>query len=138
MVRIALIGCTGSIGMQVAQVVRSYPERFRLTALACGRGGAAFKALLAEFLPAVALCAEGTFDAPEKVAKLAAGEEARLFEDCDVAFIAAGGSAGLKYTLLAAEAGKKILGGSGLNITAAEDMADGAEKACRLAKEAQG
>ena len=108
MVRIALIGCTGSIGMQVAQVVRSYPERFRLTALACGRGGAAFKALLAEFLPAVALCAEGTFDAPEKVAKLAAGEEARLFEDCDVAFIAAGGSAGLKYTLLAAEAGKKI------------------------------
>ena len=34
-----------------------------------------------------------------------------------------------------AEAGKKILAESGLNITAAEDMADGAEKACRLAKE---
>lgn len=108
MVRIALIGCTGSIGMQVAQVVRRYPERFRLTALACGRGGAAFESLLAEFQPAAALCAEGTFDAPEKVAKLAAGEEARLFEDCDVAFIAAGGFAGLKYTLLAAGAGKKI------------------------------
>ena len=37
-----------------------------------------------------------------------------------------------------AEAGKEILAESGLNITAAEDMADGAEKACRLAKEAQG
>ena len=37
-----------------------------------------------------------------------------------------------------AEAGKKILAESGLNITAAADMADGAEKACRLAKGAQG
>ena len=37
-----------------------------------------------------------------------------------------------------AEAGKKILAESGLNITAAADMADGAEKACRLAKEARG
>ena len=33
-----------------------------------------------------------------------------------------------------AEAGKAILAGSGLNIVAAADMADGAEKACRLAK----
>ena len=40
--------------------------------------------------------------------RLSAGEEARLFEDCDVAFIGAGGFAGLKYTLLAAAAGKKI------------------------------
>lgn len=36
-----------------------------------------------------------------------------------------------------AEAGKKILSESGLNITAAEDMADGARKACRLVKEAR-
>ncbi|HIS04248.1 MAG TPA: ADP-forming succinate--CoA ligase subunit beta [Candidatus Pullichristensenella avicola] len=35
-----------------------------------------------------------------------------------------------------AEAGKRILSQSGLNIVAAADMADGAEKACRLAKEA--
>ena len=33
-----------------------------------------------------------------------------------------------------AEAGKGILAGSSLNIVAAADMADGAEKACRLAK----
>ena len=36
-----------------------------------------------------------------------------------------------------AEAGKRILSESGLNITAAEDMADGARKACRLVKEAR-
>ena len=35
-----------------------------------------------------------------------------------------------------AEAGKQILAASGLNITAAADMADGAQKACRLAREA--
>ena len=36
MVRIALIGCTGSIGRQTADVVRRYPERFCFTALAAG------------------------------------------------------------------------------------------------------
>ena len=35
-----------------------------------------------------------------------------------------------------AEEGKRLLAGSGLNITAVADMADGAEKACRLAREA--
>ncbi len=108
MIRIALIGCTGSIGRQTADVVRRYPERFCFSALACGHGGAAFEALCAEFSPAVALCSEGGFVPPAGTRTLKEGEEARLFEGCDVAFIAAGGFAGLKYTLLAAEAGKKI------------------------------
>lgn len=108
MIRIALIGCTGSIGRQVADVVRRYRERFCITALACGRGGAPLSALCAEFMPSVALCAAGDFTAPAGVRKLPAGEEAELFCDCDVAFIAAGGFAGLRYTLLAAAAGKKI------------------------------
>ena len=108
MIRIALIGCTGSIGRQTADIVRRYPEKFSFSALACGRDGAALEALCAEFMPAAALCGEGPFTPPAGVTKLAKGEEARLFEDCDVAFIAAGGFAGLRYTLLAAEAGKKI------------------------------
>ncbi len=108
MVRIALIGCTGSIGRQTADIVRRYPEKFCFSALACGKDGAALAALCAEFSPAAALCGEGAFTPPAGVKKLAKGEEARLFEDCDVAFIAAGGFAGLKYTLLAAAAGKKI------------------------------
>ena len=108
MLKIALIGCTGSIGRQTAEIVRRYPKEFCFSALACGRDGAALGALCAEFAPKAALCAEGTFSPPAGTVRLSAGEEARLFEDCDVAFIGAGGFAGLKYTLLAAAAGKKI------------------------------
>ena len=108
MVKIALIGCTGSIGTQALDVVSRRRDRFCVTALACGRGGELLAAQCAQFSPAVALCAEGEFSPPAGVTRLCPGEEALLFEGCDVAFIAAGGFAGLKYTLLAAAAGKKI------------------------------
>ena len=108
MVRIALIGCTGSIGRQTADIVRRYPDRFRFSALACGGAGETLSALCREFQPAYALCAAGTFDAPAGVQALPAGEEGALFRDCDIARIAAGGFAGLRYTLLAAEAGVRI------------------------------
>ncbi len=97
MCNIALIGCTGNIGMQVAEVVRRYPERFRFSALVCGRDGAGLRALAEEFHPRIALCAS---DLPEGLHE--------VFGDCDVAFIAAGGFAGLRYTVAAAEMGKKI------------------------------
>ncbi len=94
MIKIALIGCTGSIGRQVLDVVRRYPERFSVSALVCGQNREALSALEGEFRPAVACLAD---KAPPD-----------LFGDCDVAFIAAGGFCGLSYTLQAARAGKKI------------------------------
>ena len=98
MTNIALIGCTGNIGDQVTDVVRRNPEQFKITSLACGRNCARLTALAAEFQPKYAYCAgEGKpcdFDA--------------LFGDCDVAFLAAGGFAGLQYTLAAIRAGKRI------------------------------
>ncbi len=99
MVNIALIGCTGNIGRQVCEVVRRHPERFRFSALVCGQDESGLLSLAEEFRPKIArcgkdLCGDGAKDA--------------LFEDCDVAFIAAGGFAGLSYTLAAARAGKKI------------------------------
>ena len=94
MTNIALIGCTGSIGKQVCSVVRRYPERFRFSALVCGTDAEALKALEAEFRP--------------KISCLAAEAGEGIFDDCDVAFIAASGFSGLSYTLQAARAGKKI------------------------------
>ena len=35
--KIAIIGSTGSIGTQALDVVRTYPERLKVTALAAGR-----------------------------------------------------------------------------------------------------
>ncbi len=94
MVNIALVGCTGSIGRQVTEVVRAHPDRFRITALVCKENTAALHALAAEFSP--------------RVSCLAADVKDDLFDGCDVAFIAAGGFGGLAYTLAAIRAGKKI------------------------------
>lgn len=109
MVNISLIGCTGSIGRQVCEVVRRYPEQFRFTALVCGRRAEALSALCNEFRPAFAACTEGIPELPAGTRLLAGGEIlTHVFDGCDVAFIAAGGFAGLAYTLRAAEEGKKI------------------------------
>ena len=108
MKRIALIGCTGSIGRQTADVVRRYPDLFCFSALACGRAGEELAALCREFSPRYALCAEGEFTPPPGTARVERGEEGQLFADCDVALIAASGFAGLRYTLLAARAGVRI------------------------------
>lgn len=95
MIRISLIGCTGSVGGQVCDVVRRYPDRFQFSALVCNRNEAALHALKEEFQPEIALCAMEGF-------------REEIFQNCDVAFIAAGGFAGLFYTLQAIRAKKKV------------------------------
>ncbi len=95
MVRISLIGCTGSIGLQTLDVVRSHPDEFRVSALVCGRDREGLSRLEEEFRPARAVCA-------------AEEDASGVFDGCDVAFIAAGGFAGLSYTLAAIEAGKTV------------------------------
>ncbi len=96
MKKIALIGCTGSIGRQVAEVVRSHNNEFCFTTLVAGSDRAALAALKEEFRPKIACCAS-------EISSYAA-----LFNDCDVALIAAGGFAGLKYTLAALKEGKTV------------------------------
>ena len=96
MKKIALIGCTGSIGRQTVEVVRSHRSEFCFTTLVAGSDRAALSALAAEFKPKIACLAA---EIPSHSA---------LFADADVAFIAAGGFAGLRYTLAAIEEGKTV------------------------------
>ena len=98
--KIALVGCTGNIGKQTVHIVRENPERFSFSALVSGTREEELNALAQEFQPRVAYCA----------AKQALGREDTdaLFSDCDVSLIAAGGFAGLKYTLAAIRAGKTV------------------------------
>lgn len=105
MKKIALIGCTGNIGGQVAEIVRAYPEQFCFSALACGKNTAKLSALAQEFHPAHVMC-EGDVFLPQGTNQTE--DKSELFEGCDVALIAAGGFAGLSYTLAAIEAGKEI------------------------------
>ena len=126
MTNIALIGCTGSIGRQAADIVRRYPDRFRFTALACGTQAGELAALCEEFSPRRALC-EAPFTPPQGVRRAHTKEE--LFEDCDVALIAAGGFAGLSYTLAAIAAGKRVA------LANKESLVCGGELVMRAAKE---
>ncbi len=113
--KIALVGCTGNIGRQVADVVRRNPQKFSFSALVCGRDAEGLRALCDEFHPRIAFCGEN-----------GAGE---VFEDCDVAFIAASGFAGLAYTLQAIGCGKKIA------LANKESLVVGGELVMRAAKE---
>ncbi|MBE7086752.1 MAG: 1-deoxy-D-xylulose-5-phosphate reductoisomerase [Clostridiales bacterium] len=54
MKRIALIGSTGSIGKQVLNVVRRYPEDFSVVSLSAGNNEGAFLEQVTEFKPLVA------------------------------------------------------------------------------------
>lgn len=97
MKRIALIGCTGSIGTQVLDVVRRHPTEFCVTALAAGTNHARLNVLADEFGVRNIFCAAERGKILES-----------LFADCDVAFIAAGGFAGLAYTMSAIKARKTV------------------------------
>ncbi len=100
MKKIALIGCTGNIGKQMVQIVRKNPERFSFSALVCGSDREGLKALEEEFRPAFAFCAAERKPSEEELK--------RIFESCDVALVAAGGFAGLRYTLAAIKAGRTV------------------------------
>ena len=126
MTNIALIGCTGSIGRQAADVVRRYPDRFRFTALACASRAEELSALCREFSPRLAYC-EAPFIPPAGVKTV--GDRAELFDGCDVALIAAGGFAGLAYTLAAIAAGKRVA------LANKESLVCGGELVMRAAKE---
>lgn len=114
MISIALIGSTGSIGRQVCSVVRRYPDRFCFSALVARGNRELFFEQVSEFRPRRAvLTQKGVFSGmPPAIqgVSFSKGEEKALecIEDCDVAFVAASGFAGLKYSLKAIACGKRL------------------------------
>lgn len=112
---LSLIGSTGSIGRQVCSVVRRYPEKFCIRSLVANSSADLFLEQIHEFKPQYAALADE--QAGKKIAdkipagvKFAYGEKAveEAVEYSDVAFIAATGFAGLKYSLKAIELKKPI------------------------------
>jgi 1-deoxy-D-xylulose-5-phosphate reductoisomerase len=116
--RVAVLGSTGSIGVQALDVVSRFPDRFEVVALAAGRNAAAIEPQVRRFRPrAVALADRAAaadlrarlgsggpevLDGDEGVAALA-----RL-PDVDFVLAAISGGAGLFSTAAAIEAGKTI------------------------------
>ncbi len=121
MMRIALLGATGSIGASTLDVVQRHPQRFRITALAAHRNVDALVALCRQWRPEIAVIADPALER-ELVERLkSAAVDARVISgsqglieaakgahaDCVVAAIV--GAAGLESTLAAARAGKRLL-----------------------------
>ena len=138
--RVAVLGSTGSIGEQTLDVVRSMPDRFRVTALAAGLNTARLQAQIREFRPAAAHARPGH----ERDALCAASpdidwqslEAIAVRDDVDVVLVATSGLAGLAPTLAALRAGKAVaianketlvVGGHAVRAALAEGAPRGAE-----------
>ncbi len=108
---LAVLGSTGSVGTQTLDVVRSYPDRFRVVALAARTSLASLESQLREFSPKLVSC-DGT--AEEKAPLLSNGCTESTMEDMvrdpdvDLVVSATVGDAALGPTLAAIEAGKKV------------------------------
>ena len=111
-IRLAILGSTGSIGEQTLDVVRAMPERFRVVALAAGTNVARLERQAEEFRPD-ALWAQPGHDA-DLLASVVGHDmwqtmpEMAARPDVDVVLVATSGRAGLEPTLAALAAGKDV------------------------------
>ena len=112
---ISLIGSTGSIGTQVCSVVRRHSDQFKIKSIVANASTELFLAQVKEFMPEYAALADER--AGREIAaqipvgvKFGYGEKAaeEAIAYGDVAFVAATGFAGLKYSLKAVELKKDI------------------------------
>ena len=115
--RLAILGSTGSIGVQALDVVARFPDRFEVVALAAGRNVERLAEQVRRFRPRLVAAAD-----PAAAAALAglvpAGTEvvvgddgvvaAATRPDVDFVLAAISGGAGLRSTAAAVEAGKDV------------------------------
>jgi 1-deoxy-D-xylulose-5-phosphate reductoisomerase len=115
--RIAILGSTGSIGVQALDVVARFPERFEIVALAAGRNTARLAEQTLRFRPRLVAvqdeAAAGVLrgllpKGIEVVAGDAGAVAAACHPDVDFVLAAISGGAGLRSTAAAIEAGKAI------------------------------
>ena len=119
MKRIALLGATGSIGLNVLNVIRAFPQLYCIVGLAAGRNIALLKSLILEFRPqlvsvldaghAERLCSALPEQWRTRVVWGESGNElVASLPDADMTISAIVGAAGLIPTLAAINAGKDI------------------------------
>jgi 1-deoxy-D-xylulose-5-phosphate reductoisomerase len=114
--RIALLGSTGSVGQQTLDVVRCFPDHFRVVALAARQNVDLLSSQAREFaVPIVACFAESAEVAEAARAALPGvllGEqglrEIATLPDADIVVVATSGLVGLDPTLAAIRAGKTV------------------------------
>lgn len=117
--KVAVLGCTGSVGTQTLNVIRRNPARLAVCALVCHSDTETLKAQIAEFRPAYAGVSGISEDDPRAVSlkgefpgvRFCFGESALeegVREDADIVAVAATGLCALGATLKAIDLGKAI------------------------------
>lgn len=115
MIKIALLGSTGSIGKQVLSVVSRYPEKFKIISMAAGSNAVLFSEQVNKFKPKIA-CLTNPENA-SKITELSVGTEFyygenallhAITDECDIVFDAVMGYAGLKAVKRAIELKKTV------------------------------
>ncbi len=119
--QLAILGSTGSIGVNTLDVIRAHPARFKVAALTAGKQVERLVEQCIEFKPKLAVVSEANDAALlEKVllknkiqTQVLYGPQALVTavteSGCDTVMAAIVGAAGLVPTLAAAKAGKRVL-----------------------------
>ena len=136
MIKISLLGSTGSIGRQVLNVVDRYPDKFKVISLAAGSNAVLFSEQVNRYKPKIAcLTNPENLHLVKEIPKETTfyyGETALLHavsEECDVVLDAVMGYAGLKAVKKAVELKKTVA------LANKETLVAGGEIIMPLAKE---
>ena len=121
MIGVAVLGSTGSVGESTLDVLARHPERFRTVAIAAHTNAAKLARQVLAFRPAYAALADEAAAAELRTligaqapgTRVLAGpgalEELAALEEVECVMAAIVGAAGLRSTLAAARAGKRLL-----------------------------
>ncbi len=115
MIKIALLGSTGSIGRQVLNVVDRYPDKFKIVSMSAGSNAVLFNEQINKYKPKIASLYDvqnlkDIKEVPDGTS-LYYGENAIIHAvgvDCDLVFVAVMGFSGVKAVKFALECGKKV------------------------------
>ena len=104
--KLAVIGSTGSIGQQSLDIIKDFPDKFRIVGLAGGKNTSLLAKQISQFQPKLAYSSL-KLNLPDKT-KFSSMEEIATHPDVDIVIIATSGKTGLAPTLAAIRSGKKI------------------------------
>lgn len=111
-IRIAVLGCTGSIGCQTLDVIEQLPGRFAVQSLAAGRNTKLLAEQITKFRPRYVYGEARSPDADAAATAVGAVwtsmEDMALADDVDVVLVGTAGAAGLMPTLKALEIGRPV------------------------------
>lgn len=136
MIKIALLGSTGSIGRQVISTVKRHSDKFKIVSLSAYSNYKLFEEQINEFKPEVASMTD-PYSATKitsipKETSLYTGENSMLHaivESADIVFVAVSGFAGLPAVVESIKIGKDIA------LANKETLVAGGEMVMRLARE---